>query len=279
MLIFASLSEVWSKLEPDKSLFPDMRDNMTNNIEETKPSNKKLWFILAGVSITVIGITLAFFGLPSSMPNTQSDNPSIAKTDTPATSAINPPTIETVETSADAKELSFSIKVKDVDTSKWSIEYEVADQDRVVRDSGKTRQAEFDASAKVSSSTYYRIRVRAANDEGKKTEWSENYTVKLAELKGMKTVEPATAYYETGWAKGTDSSMTGAKTAIETAWNITELKLENAVDMCLPINSGEMTPKLLLPPIPSVLPNQVTLKYMTNDWNGSAISITYLWCQ
>lgn len=256
-----------------------MRDNMTNNIEDIKPNNRKLWIILAGIFITVIGITLAFFGMNSSGSNNQDTPASPQNKSSSSASSLTVPTIESVKTEAEAKKLSFSITVKNADLTKGFIEYEVTDQDRVVRDSGKERTANFTATVPVSSSAYYRMRVRVANDEGVKTEWSENYTVKLSELQGMKTVEPLQAYYETGWAKGTDTSLEGAKTAIETAWNITELNRQEAVTECLPINSGEMKPKLLLPPIPSVLPSQVRLNYMTNGWNGSAISITYLWCQ
>lgn len=252
---------------------------MTNNIEDIKPNNRKLWIILAGISITVIGITLAFFGLTSNNGGKDQDSPSQPQSQSSTSSSLPSPTIEKVKANADAKELSFAVTVKDVDMTKWFIEYEVTDQDRVVRASGKERTSDFTTTVPVNSSTYYRVHVRAANDEGVKTDWSENYTVKLAELEGMKTVEPVTEYYETGWAKGTDTSFEGAKKAIETAWGITELTRQDAVTQCLPINSGEMTPKLLLPPIPSVLPNQVTLNYMTNNWDGSAISITYLWCQ
>jgi flagellar basal body-associated protein FliL len=257
-----------------------MRDNMTNNIEDIKPNNRKLWIILAGIFITVIGITLAFFGMTSSA-NKNQDNPASPQnqSSSAAASSLTVPTIESVKTDAEAKKLSFSITVKNANLTNAFIEYEVTDQDRVVRDSGKERTANFTATVPVSSSAYYRMKVRVANDEGKKTEWSENYTVKLSELEGMKTVEPLQEYYETGWAKGTDTSLEAAKTAIETAWNITEIKRQEAVTECLPINTGEMKPKLLLPPIPSVLPSQVRLNYMVNDWNGSAISITYLWCQ
>lgn len=252
---------------------------MTNNIEETTPSNKKLWFILAGISITVIGITLAIFGISSSASERDSNNSNVSQSDDQTSVAGKAPTIETVETTANAKELTFTIRVQDVDTAKWAIEYEIMDQDRVVKDSGKVREAAFDTSFKVGSSAYYRVRVRAANDEGKKTAWSENYTVKLSELEGMKTVEPAQEYYQTGWATGTDTTLAGVKEAIETAWDITELSRQEAVtNGCIPINTGDMNPKLLLPPLPSVLPNEVTLKYMTNDWNGSTVSITYLWC-
>lgn len=252
---------------------------MTNNIEDKKPNNKKLWLILAGVSITVIGITLAFFGMQSSAPNAQPDSSSVTKNDSQTVASENPPTIESVTASVEDKELSFNVKIKAVDFTKWSVEYEIADQDRTVKGSGNARQNGFDASVKVSSSTYYRIKVRAVNSEGEKTVWSENYTVKLADLEGMKIVEPSPDYYLTGWARGADTTLDGAKTAIETAWDITELTQSQAVAACLPINTGEMTPALLLPPIPSVLPNQVTLNYMTNSWNGSTISITYLWCQ
>lgn len=252
---------------------------MTNNIEETKPSNKKLWFILAGISITVIGITLAIFGMSSNASDKESNDSNLSQNEDRSITSTKAPAIEAVETTANAKELTFSIKVKDIDISKWVIEYEIMDQDRVVKDSGKARQTSFDASVTVSSSAYYRVRVRAANDEGKKTAWSENYTVKLAELEGMKTVEPAPEYYQTGWATGTDITLAGAKEAVETAWDITEISRQQAVTECLPINTGDMSSKLLLPPLPSVLPNEVTLKYMTNDWNGSTVSITYLWCQ
>lgn len=253
---------------------------MTNNIEDIKHNNRKLWIILAGISITVIGITLAFFGLTSNNGGKDQDGPNQPQSQSSSNSSLpSPPTIETVKANADAKKLSFAVTVKDVDMAKWFIEYEVTDQDRVVRASGKERTTDFTTTVPVSSSTYYRVHVRAANDEGAKTDWNENYTVKLAELEGMKTVEPVPGYYETGWATGTDTSLEGAKKAIETAWGITEMTRQDAVVQCLPINSGEMTPKLLLPPIPSVLPNQVTLNYMTNNWDGSAISITYLWCQ
>lgn len=258
-----------------------MRDNMTNNIEDTQPNNRKLWMILAGISITVIGITLAFLGLTS---NNTSNNPaggsdpshSQSLSADPSTAA---PTIEAVKATAVAKEISFAVTTKNLDMSKWFIEYEITDQDRAAKASGKARTPDFTATVPVSSSAYYRIHVRAANDAGIKTAWSENYTVKLAELEGMKTVEPAPSYYQTGWAKGSDISLEAAKKAIETAWDITELSKQEAVTKCLPINSGEMTPKLLLPPLPSIIPSQATLNYMTTNWNGSAISITYLWCE
>ena len=188
---------------------------MTNNIEDIKPNNRKLWIILAGISITVIGITLAFFGLNSNNGGKGQDGPSQPQSQSSSNPSLPSPTIETVKANADAKELSFAVTVKDVDMAKWFIEYEVTDQDRVVRASGKERTSDFTTTVPVSSSTYYRVHVRAANDEGVKTDWSENYTVKLAELEGMKTVEPVPGYYETGWAKGTDTSFEGAKKAIE----------------------------------------------------------------
>lgn len=266
-------------MEPDKSLFPDMRDNMTNNIEETNPSNKKLWIILAGISSLVIGCSFVAYNLSTHSSDKNSENSSTSQEEDSSTVATKSPTVESVETTATAKELTFSIKVKDLDTSKWSLEYEIADQDRVVKDEGKARTAEFEGSVNVSSSAYYRIKVRAINNEGQTTDWSESYTVKLSEMEGFKSLEPNADYYQTGWATGTDTTLSGAKEAITTAWNATEMSREEAVTKCLPINSGDMTTKLLLPPVPSVMPKQVTLNYLTNNWNGSAITITYLWCQ
>lgn len=254
---------------------------MTNNIENTRPSNKKLWIILAGISITVIGITLACVGLSSgntdNKPTDSSD--SSHSQSLSAESSTAAPGIESVKAKAGAKEISFDIVTKNFDDTKWFLEYEITDQDRAVKSSGKERTSNFTATVPVSGSAYYRLHVRAANDAGAKTAWSENYTVKLNELEGMKTVEPAPAYYKTGWATGSDTTLEAAKTAIETAWDITEMTKQDAVTQCLPINSGEMTPKLLLPPLPSVVPSEASLHYMTTNWNGSAISITYLWCE
>jgi hypothetical protein len=256
-----------------------MRDNMTNNIEEPKPSNKKLWLIMAGVSIAIIGCAVVAFGLSANSSDKTPNGSSTSQSTDTSVSSTKGPTIETVATSATAKEVTFSIKVTDVDTKKWSLQYEIADQDRVVKGEGKERTSKFNASVKLGSSAYYRIKVRAVNDEGKTTDWSENYTVKLSEVEGFKTIEPVPEYYQTGWATGTDATLEGAKEGIQTAWNAEQLDRQHAVDRCLPINSGNMTPKLLLPPLPSVIPKEVTLKYMINSWNGSAINITYLWCQ
>ena len=249
---------------------------MTNNIEEPKPSNRKLWLILAGVSVVLIGCTLTAFGVTSN-PSPNMANPS--QTATAVTVSDKAPTIETVETTATAKELTFAVKVKDVDTAKWSIDYEVADQDRVVKSNGNSKSAEFQTSVPLSNSAYYRIKTRAVNKSGQTTDWSESYTVKLSELKGFTTIQPSPDFYQTGWATGNDISAEGAKKAINIAWGTTEITRQEAVTKCLPINSGEMTSKLLLPPIPSVMPSEVVLKYMTNSWNGSALSITYLWCE
>jgi hypothetical protein len=249
---------------------------MTNNIEQPKPSNKKLWLILAGISITVIGSTLAGVSISTQQQNRTPDE--INQSQSPSTVEGKTPMIESVQTSTKDQQLTFSIKVKDVDTTKWSIEYQVADQDRTVKAKGKEHDANFDASVKLSNSAYYRIKVRGVDDEGKTTEWSENHTVKLSELEGFKTVNPDPAYYQTGWAKGTNVTLEAAKEGIQTAWHAQEIERTQAVSSCMPINSGEMTPKLLLPPVPSVMPKEVTLKYMTTGWNGSAISITYLWC-
>lgn len=254
-----------------------MKDTMTHNIEEPKPSNKKLLFISTGIAITVIGcaVGIAAFSMNSNSPESDSANQTQSSNEN---TVGQTPVIKNVTASTDENGLSFSIEVAEVDTEKWTIEYQVADQDRKVKDEGTSRSSTFTSSVKLSNSAYYRIKVRAISDTGGNTAWSENYTVELDELEGFKTLDPLPAYFDTGWAKGTDSSLEGAKKAIETAWGISEVTDQQEMSYCLPVNTGEMNPELLLPPIPSVVPQDTELKYMTNEWNGSTISITYLWC-
>lgn len=251
---------------------------MTNNIEEPQPDNKKLWLILTIIAITVIGCTIGLLTFSSNSSSDPKDDTKTEKTVDEDPSNVSPPTIDSVSVESTEDELVFSLKVKDVDTSKWLVEYQIADQDRTVKDEGKERATDFDASIKLSSSAYYRIKVRATNEEGVTSDWSENFTVELSELEGFKTVEPDPAYFETGWAKGSDASLEGASTAIETAWNISAVSGPEEESYCLPVNTGDMAPTLLLPPVPSVVPKDVSLMYKINDWDGSTVSLTYLWC-
>lgn len=252
---------------------------MTNNIEESKPNNKKLWLILASVSLTIIGCTALAVGLSSSSLDDKSDQANASQSEKQENTTSSELSVTSVEVTPTEKELMFSVTVKNFNESDNSLEYEIADQDRVVKGEGTAKTSEFKAPVKVSGSAYYRVKVRMVKSDGQKSEWSDSKTVKLADLKGFKTLEPKPEYYDTGWAKGTDNSLDGAKTAIQTAWGIEEVTDQLALSSCLPLNSGEMTPKLLLPPIPSVLPNEVALKYITTQWDGSAISIIYIWCQ
>ena len=252
---------------------------MTNNIDETKRNNKKLWLILAGISTTVIGLTIGLTSLSANSSSPHPDSSETSQSKVTSDSDVKSPAIEEVKVSSSAKELVFHVKTTGSLSEQTSLEYEISDQNREVKGSGKEHNVEFDASVKVSASAYYRVKVRAIKDTGEKSDWSENYTVKLEDLEGMKTIQPKAAYYDTGWANGTDTSFTGAKEGIETAWGIKELSQSEAMRSCLPINSGDMTPQLLLPPLPSVIPQEVSLAYMTTNWNGSTISITYLWCQ
>lgn len=251
---------------------------MTNNIEE-KPSNKKLWLTLGSVSAVALIGGLAFWGVSSSSDSGPSANatsdPSQQTSESISDAA---PIVETVSTTSNDSELLFAVKVEGVDTTKRSIEYQIADQNRVVKDEGKAREAEFEASVKISDSAYYRIKVRAIDDGGATTAWSESYTVKLADVEGFETAEPSPEYFGTPWAEGTNASLSAAKEAIEVAWNIEEISDPAQIASCIPINSGDMSPGLLLPPIPSVTPKDVTLKYIVNDWDDSGVSINYVWC-
>lgn len=251
---------------------------MTNNIEEPQPNNRKLWLILSIIAITVIGCTIGLLTFSSTSTSDSSESKNTESAANKASSSASPPTVESVSVTSNESELVFSLKVKDVDTSQWLVEYQIADQDRAVKGEGKERSTSIDTSIKLSNSAYYRVKVRAANEEGAVSDWSENFTVKLSELEGFKSIEPDPAYFETGWANGSDTSLEGMALAIETAWHITAIEGPQEEAYCLPVNTGDMSPTLLLPPIPSVVPKDVSLKYMINDWDGSSASLTYLWC-
>lgn len=253
---------------------------MTHNLKEPPtPSNKKLWIILAGIITIVIGCSVVGYAMSNNSSPQVPTTPEATQGKTSAKASLKAPVIESAEAQVKGDDLDFTIKIKNADISRAKIEYQIADQDRAVKAEGAERANEFNASVKLASSAYYRLKVRLVNEEGAKSPWSENHTVKLSELKGMKSLEPAKAYYDTGWAKGTAVDSTDAKQAIETAWNIEEVTSQTELMSCLPLNTGDMNPKLLLPPIPSIIPNGTTLKYLVNGWDGEAISITYVWCQ
>lgn len=255
---------------------------MTPNIEEPPPSNKKLWIILASISSIVIGCSVIAYTLSGNSseplpPTSEQSQSETGENQSGKTASI--PSLKHVEANVNGENLVFSITVKDIDMSKAKVEYQIADQDRVVKAEGTERTSQFKSTLKLAGSAYYRVKVRSVNDDGAKSQWSESQTVELSKLKGMKSIEPSPRYYETGWAKGTSVDAEDAKEAVETAWGITEVTSQFEIAGCLPLNTGKMAPKLLLPPIPSVVPGGTTLKYIPKGWDGSALSITYVWCQ
>lgn len=244
--------------------------------EETPPSNKKFW-IAAGSVGAVLALGAASFALAGGSNNSEPSGQSTSTSSSPAQSG-NTPTVKSVSAAVEGKNITFSIDVAEFDSSKWMLEYQITDNNRKVREEGTSRTSSFEVSTSVTSSPAYRVKARLVNDTSA-TEWSDSFTVKMEDFSGITTLEPSPQFYETAWAKGTGNTLQDAQESIETAWNIDDVTEQEAFERCLPANSGQMEPTLLLPPVPSTIPNGMSLRYLVTGWDGNSVSLTYVWCQ
>lgn len=252
---------------------------MTTIDENEKSSNKKLWWFLIGIVLLVIGIITVFMVINAKNNATTEGNPNpTASSSSKADSTV--PNIKGVTVDVTAKDITFNVQIDDYDQKKWSLEYEIADQNRVVKKTGTAHGVSFEAIVPLNNSAYYRIKTRYTNANEKNNKWSEAYTVKLEDVKGVKVMEPNPDYFKTGWATGSDVTQTSLKDAIKIAWGAVELEPQD-FSSCLPINSGDISPKLMLPPVPAISPSGVEIGYTINSWNEktSTANITYAWCQ
>jgi hypothetical protein len=252
---------------------------MSNHETDTVPSNKKFWiFFAAGISLLILlviaGITVV---------NNSSSEPDAAPT--PATDQLNngitetPPKISSVVASSEEDSLVFAVTTETYDSTKWYLEYELADQDRTVKEKDYARSNEFTVKTSLVDSAYYRIKVRLS-DKDKTSSWSESYTVEIKDVEGVQKLQPNESYYATPWAQGVGSEDNLIQ-AIETAYNAKQIFYDSPdVNYCIPLNTGTMTPTLLLPPSPAISPKSVILSFMVNSWTESnkEASISYFWC-
>jgi len=188
-----------------------------------------------------------------------------------------PPAITEVTTSTNDSEITFNVTTAEYDSSTYYLEYELADESRVVKDKGYERSNQFTVTTKITGSSSYRLKVRLS-DKTLTSEWSESFTVKLSDVAGVQSLQPDPAYFETSWAKG-EGNEENLKTAMMTAYNASLLS-EFTSNSCIPLNTGVMTPGLLLPPVPGVFPKGLSLSYNINSFNPDTneSDITYYWC-
>ena len=249
--------------------------SMVNMQPETKPSNKAFWIFIsigAVIVIAAIAIGLVFAGMGSDSADGDKDDSTSQGESNGISDA--PPAITSVEASMEGETVSFSVTTEEYDSEKWFLEYELADQNRIVSEKGYERSNSFDIQTEVSDSAYFRLKVRLSDKE-LESAWSDGYTIKLEDVSGVTMLQPSEAYYATPWAKG-EGGEENLRTALKVAY-----KAEPISDIqCLPLNTGTMTPTLLLPPIPSVSPSDAILSYVINSWDDATneVSITYYWC-
>lgn len=238
-----------------------------------KPSNKVFWiFISIGALIVAAAVTVGLL-LAGSNPN-----PTGNGEEDPAQSEAygiseTPPAITGIEASMEGETVTFAVTTEDYNSSKLFLEYELADQNRTVVEKGFERSNMFNVSTNVSDSAYFRMKVRLSDKEIS-SGWSDSFTVQLEDVSGVSILQPNEAYYVTAWAQG-EGSPENLVAALTIAYQAEPL----AYVECLPLNTGTMTPTLLLPPIPSVSPSNAILSYTVNSYSANhEASITYYWC-
>lgn len=248
---------------------------MVNMQPNTKPNNKIFWiFISIGVILIAAVIAVGLFLAGSESKNIPTPN----GTDNPMQGqsygiTTTPPAVTSIDASMEGEQVTFTVKTEEYDSNKWFLEYELADQNRVVVERGFERSNSFTSSTNVSSSAYFRLKIRLS-DKDVNSAWSDSFTVKLKDVSGITMLQPNDAYYNTAWAKG-EGNPENLHTALATAYGAEPIPYAN----CLPLNTGTMTPTLLLPPIPSVAPSEAILSYLINSYSETnEASITYYWC-
>jgi hypothetical protein len=244
---------------------------------DNNPSNRPFWiFASIGALVVVSAIIIGFVFATGSQ---KEDETAKGNDDTSSYEISDtPPQVTDVKSSATETVLSFKIQTESYDQSKWFLEYDLADQNRKTQESGYAKSAAFETTTDLAGSAYYRIKVRLT-DKDKVSAWSDSFTIKLEDVSGMKTLQPADNYYSTPWANG-QGSQANLTEALTVAYGAVQLPAEQATGECIPLNSGVMTPELLLPPIPGVFPTGVQLAFSVNSWNetNKEGQITYYWC-
>ena len=99
----------------------------------------------------------------------------------------------------------------------------------------------------------------------------------LAEAEGQNTLaEPNAAYFDTPWSDGNvELTLENAQVAIQSAWGATPA---TSNDSCMMLNSNAIRVGEMIPPIPSIIPEEYQLKY--DAWiTGDTVELTYYWCE
>lgn len=250
---------------------------MTNpeNTADKKTSNRPFYLFAGGIGLILIVITIiiAVMNINKTPANpNDSEDPQNAVQIQEA-----PPTITGVEAILEEKTVSFNVQTSEYKTTEYKLEYELADQNRKVVESDIEAGSTFNIQTRNTGSAYYRIKVRLQDPETDQTSsWSDAYTIKLDEVQGVQKLEPAAAYYDTPWAKGT-GGLDSLVEALQVAYTAQETTQAAG---CIPLNTGTMTPTLLLPPNPSVMPKSAGLNFIINSWDAGKNegNITYFWC-
>jgi len=247
-------------------------NTMTNTSPEQK-SNRGFWIFIAVAAVVVIIAVVAGFLFAGNKGTASQEGPDGGN------NAISeaPPTIVKVAATADKAQLVFNAETKQYKTDKWFLEYQLDDQDRKTVETGYATSPKFEVKTNIGDSAYYRLKVRLS-DKKETSAWSDGYTIKLEKISGIKTLQPNDGYYSTPWAKG-QGSRSNLDTALQVAYNANPISAAQT-DRCIALNKGQMTPSLLLPPIPAVSPEGVLLSYTVSDWDDakSEGTVAYYWC-
>jgi hypothetical protein len=241
------------------------------------PNNKLFWIfsVLAVVLVVTAGFVIA--GLMMSSGDDKPTPNETATKDSGYSLSDTPPEVTEVTTSTEESDITFNVVTDSYDASKYFLEYELADESRVVKATDYERSNQFSVTTKITGSSSYRLKVRLSDKE-RTSEWGESFTVKISDVKGVQNLQPEPAYFDTPWAKG-EGSEENLKTALMVAYNAESLT-EFTTNSCIPLNTGSITPGLLLPPVPGVFPKGLSLSYNINSYNPETnqSSLTYYWC-
>lgn len=246
-----------------------------------EPDNRIFWIVVGVVAAVIVLLTIIITVFMFNM-NTQSSDIEGSESGNLNILSVQPPSVVDVAVTTEGTDFLLETTVDQYDSSLYKLGYSVEDQNRKTVASDVTTGTSFVSKVPVGQSGYYRIKVQLVDDDGKVSEWSEAYSVNVAETDAGAGEDPNPAYFNTGWANG-EPGLQNLIEAVEVGYGaFYAAETENPIDptYCVTLNSGPVSPKLLLPPVPAKHPIDIEVWFTVTDWDdaNSTGTLTYWWC-
>lgn len=248
-----------------------------------KKSNRTLLIVGISFGILVFGFAIymavLLLGAPAANNNDIGDN------DTPSDSIVGTsevPEIVSFEVLRDTETSTTATVTAVLADGDYQAQYEILDINKktIVRGNVPDDRKVIEPVDLVNGGNSFTIRTRVEGN-GTYSEYVSSAPAVLAvdnltEEAGINVnAEPNSEYFDTAWSRG-EGGAENLAAAVMSAWGATPVTMDF---YCLPLNDASISPGELIPPLPSILPEDFDLKFDVIPALNDELQLYYYWCE